>query len=696
MILKKSLFTICLTAGVFQASSQIDRSVAPEPKEAPKINIGQAQAIEFENGLKIFVVENHKMPRVSYQISIDRPPVNEGDMAGMLDLFGNVMKSGTHDMNKDEINETIDFMGASLFVSSTGIYGSSLSKHSDKLLTLMEAIIFSPTFPEEELEREKKQAIAGLEGSKNDPSFIASNVGGVLNYGKNHPYGEVQTVETISNITVDALKAYYKKYFIPANATFIVVGDITPEEVRSRLAAHFSEWEGGKKEVSSLKRVMPVQATDVSFVDKPGAVQSVIKITYPVYLKPGSEDAIAAKVMNEILGGGGFSARLMQNLREDKAYTYGAYSSLSSDKYVGSFSASASVRNEVTDSAIVQFLYEMKRMTEEPVEQDRLDLVKNKLAGAFARSLESPQTVAGFALNIEKYDLPKDYYETYLEKLSKISVEDVQRVAKTYIKPEQAHILVVGNKSDVYEKLKAFSPNGEVNVYDVFGELAKDLEPIPSGVTAEGVMDKYLLTISGQSKMKKALKVLKKIKSIQTEMDMEIAGAPMKMTMSTLKEKEGKFSRSIEANGQVFQKTVLKDGVAKQSGMMGGKDLEGDELKSLKEEAVIMPEAYYAVSKKTYTLLGIQDGMYKMEIKNGDDTSYEFYDIKTGLKMKSISSTKTPDGEEIFFVSEIESYEDFDGIKFPKKINQSMGPQSFKMTTTKVVLNEDIDDSKFE
>ncbi len=696
MNIQKSIFAICLSAGIFNASAQIDRSTPPEAKDAPKINIGKAHVMEFQDGLRVFVVENHKMPRVSYQISIDRPPVNEGNMAGMLDLFGAVMKSGTAEMTKDEINEAIDFIGASLFVSSTGVYGSSLTKHSDKLLDLIEAIVFSPTFPEEELEREKKQAIAGLEGSKNDPNFIASNVGSVLNYGKNHPYGEVQTVETISNITVDALKAYYKKYFKPAYATIVVVGDITPGEVGNRLAGHFGEWYGKEREPSSLKRVMPVQATDVSFVDKPGAVQSVIKITYPVYLKPGSEDAIAAKVMNEILGGGGFSARLMQNLREDKAYTYGAYSSLNADKYVGSFSASASVRNEVTDSAIVQFLYEMKRITEEPVAQEKLDLIKNKLAGAFARSLESPQTVAGFALNIKKHNLPEDYYETYLEKLSKITVEDVQRVAKKYIKPDQAHILVVGNKGDVYEKLKALSPTKEVTIYDVFGEEAKALEPVPSGVTAQDVLDNYLLAITGQKKVKKAKKILKKISSIQIEMDMEIAGAPMKMSMSSLKEKDGKFARAITANGQVFQKTVLKDGVAKQSGMMGSKGIDGDELENLKKEAVIMPETYYADSKKTFMLLGIQDGLYKMEITDeSGDKSYEFYDVETGLKMKSMMSMSSPDGETTI-ISEIDAYDTFEGIKFPTKTNQSVGPQSFKMTTTKVILNEDIDDKEFE
>jgi len=355
--------------------------------------------------MKVIVVENHKLPRVSYSINLDNDPIQEGTKAGYISMAGGLIQSGTKTKSKAEIDETADYMGASLSTSSGGIYGSCLKKHSDNFLALMSDVLLNPSFPQEEFDKTKKQQLSGLASEKTSPDAISGKITSVLNYGTKHPYGEVTTEETVNNITREDLVSFYNSYFKPNVATLIVVGDITPEEAKTQAQKYFGSWKQGN--ISPRQYPMPQapSANRVAFVPVTGAVQSVIEVTYPIDLQPGTQDAIVASVLNNILGGSGFSTRLMQNLREDKAYTYGSYSSISPDEVVGAFSAGASVRNAVTDSAVTEILYEMKRLVDEQVPDSTLQTVKNIMTGSFSRSLERPQTIANFAFNIEKYSI---------------------------------------------------------------------------------------------------------------------------------------------------------------------------------------------------------------------------------------------------------------------------------------------------
>ncbi|MDZ7650676.1 MAG: insulinase family protein [Cytophagales bacterium] len=240
-------------------------------------------------------------------------------------------------------------------------------------------------------------------------------------------------------------------------------------------------------------------------------------------MKPGTQDAIKARVTNQILGGG-FSARLMQNLREKHGYTYGAGSRLSADNLIGNFNASASVRNEVTDSSVYEFLSELKRMVNEPVEEKELVAAKAEISGSFGRSLENPQTIAGFALNTAKYNLPKDYYNNYLKYVDAITLADVQATAKKYIRPDNAHIIVVGKGSDVADKLAKF---GEVKHFDIYGEpyVPVKASALPVGLTAEKVISNYINAIGGSKK-------IQELKSVKTVSKATIQGTELTMTVS--------------------------------------------------------------------------------------------------------------------------------------------------------------------
>ncbi|MFT6147891.1 MAG: putative Zn-dependent peptidase [Saprospiraceae bacterium] len=670
---------------------ELDRSSAPQPGPAPKIQMGTYETFTLDNGLECIVVKNEKLPRVSFQYTLNIDPLMEKDDAGMQEMMGEMLSRGTENRTKKEIDEQVDFIGATLSTYSSGVYASSLSKHSDKIIELMADVLLNPTFPEAELEKVKTQTLSGLASAKNEPNAISSNVANVLRYGKTHPYGEITTEETVGNITSESIKAFYYDNFNPNAGYLIIVGDIDAVAAKAKMQKYFKAWEPG--EISKRTYNMPEapQGRSVAVVDRPGAVQSVITVTYPINLKPGSDDLIAASVANSVLGGGGFSGRLMQNLREDKGYTYGSRSSLSYDPLVGVFTASASVRNEVTDSAITEFIYEIDRMGNEKVNPKDLQKTKNIMAGSFARSLERPQTVANFALNIARYDLPGDYYEKYLERLSAVTAEDVMRVSKKYFNSNNAHILVVGDKDEVAEKLTKFDAKKEVKFYDNYGNPAKAAEAAPEGVTAETVVDNYIKAIGGKAAMEE-------VKDIQTTMELSAMGQTLDAKIS--QKSPNKYKMTIKMQGQVFQQQVYDGTNGAMSGMMGNKKLEGEELMALKEQSAIFTELNYAKDGYTLEMKGMEsvDGKdaYKVLVTAPSGSkATDYYSKETGLKIRSISSLESPQGA----MTQTVDYSDYKatkGIKMPQMIKQSTGPQTIIMTVKEVKINEGINDDEFK
>jgi predicted Zn-dependent peptidase len=684
--MNKVIFSILILVFTISVNAQVDRTKAPEAGPAPEVKIGDYQSFELKNGLKVFVIENHKIPVVSYSLSLDNDPVLEGKKAGYVGMTGELLRAGTTNRSKDEIDESIDFIGASLSTSASGIYGRSLKKHTEELLDIMSDILYNPAFPQEELEKSKKQWITGLKSQENEPKAIAANVASVLLYGKNHPYGELETEESINNITVNDCKTYYNTYFSPNVAYLIIVGDISLKEAKEEVNKYFSQWEA--KEVPKHKYEFPkgYDTPKVAVSNRDGAKQSVIEVTYAVDLEPGSEDAIPAKVMNYVLGGGSFSSRLMQNIREDKGYTYGAYSSLRSDELVGKFTASASVRNVVTDSALVQVLMEMNRIRTEKVPEEDLQMMKNVLTGSFSRSLEDPQTVARFALNTAKYNLPKDYYHTYLKKLNAVTSDDVLNIAKKYIRPENAIILAVGDVSQIKDGMKQFSPTGEVDEYDFFGEPVKS-SPIPEGLTAQNVIDDYITARGGKENMEK-------INDITSSATASIQG--MELKIKAFKKAPNKICVETYMGPNLLSKQVCDGVAAKVSSPQGEQILEGELLDQMKYDAILFPELEYQKEGYSLELMGAEDlegeQTYKVKVTNpAGKEQILFFSKNTGLIVKETSST--PQGSAISLMHE---YTEINGVKFPSKVSQSMGPQMIEIIVDEIEVNKGIDDSKFE
>lgn len=670
------------------------RKQAPQPGTPPKIQIGKAATKKLKNGLTVIVVENHKLPQVSFRVFVDFDPVLEKEAAGYADMAGELLSKGTKTRTKEQLDEEVDFIGASLSSDANGVSGSSLSKHTDKMLELLSDVLLNPSFPAEELDKAKRRAESGLAAAKNDPDAIASNVANVLRYGKDHPYGENMTEETLAKISLDQIKKYYQTYFKPNIAYLVIVGDIKQADAFAKAEKYFGKWAKGNVPKHTYPTPKAPEKTSVAFVDKTGAVQSVINITYPVELPPNHPDVIPVRLMNTILGGY-FNSRVNANLREKHGYTYGARTSLSPDRLISGFSAVASVRNEVTDSAVAQFLLELERMRTEPIPDDELQLVKNVLTGQFAQSLEQPGTVAQFALNIARYKLPANYYENYLTNLQKVTPAEVQAMARKYVRPDRAHILVVGNKDEVADRLARFSADGKVRFFDPYGNPVKvSDQSAATGMTAEKVIQNYLQALGGE-------KALNSLKEVESSYEFNIPGMGA-LEMNVLQKGNDKIATLMLIQGQVMNSRIYNNGKAKEDGMGGARELEGDDLEDMKEQAYLCKEAAYLTNNYRLTLKGIENVGGKdayvivVERPNGKKST-EFYEVATGLKIREVRTEEGMDGSPTTIITEFGDYKPVQGVQFPHAMTISGAfPIPMKGVLKTIKVNAGIPDSAFE
>ncbi|MEN8868977.1 MAG: pitrilysin family protein, partial [Flavobacteriales bacterium] len=349
----------------------LDRSIRPSASEAKELKIGEHEEFTLENGMKVYVIENHKLPTISYSLSFDIDPIVEGEKAGYTSMVGDLMEAGTKNRTKENLNKEVDFIGANVGAYSGGVYASGLSKYNSKLMDILADITLNPVFPEDELTKSITESITAIKSNATDADAIMGDVKSVVVYGKGHPYGEFMSETSLKNIELSDVQGYYNTYFKPNNALLTIVGDITKSEAEELVKKQFGAWKKGEVPTHSYNKPAEPTSPQVFVVNKEGAVQSNIQISNIAEVKLGDADYEAAQVFNQIFGSG-FAGRLFQNLREDKEYTYGAYGGIRSNKLIGNFSSSAKVRNEVTDSAIEQFLFEINRIRTEDVSAEEL------------------------------------------------------------------------------------------------------------------------------------------------------------------------------------------------------------------------------------------------------------------------------------------------------------------------------------
>ncbi len=664
-------------------SAQIDRSKQPKPGPAPKISLEKPKEFELKNGLKVLVVENHKLPRVAYSLRIDRPPVVEGNKAGMSNLLGSMLGNGTTSIKKDDFNEEVDFLGANMNFQSQGGQARSLSKYSERILELMADATINPLLTEEEFQKEKNKLIDGIKSGEKDVSTIAGRVGSALAYGTQHSYGEFVTEKSLNNVNLNDVKSFYKNYFTPNNAYLVVIGDVDYKTIKAQVKKDFGNWKKSDFKSSAVPNAkINEKQTEIDFVDMPNAVQSNISLTNNVDLKMKDPDYHSVLIANKILGGG-FNSYLNMNLREEHGYTYGARSSVGADKYASRFRAGASVRNEVTDSAVVQTLKEIERIKKEPVDPEALKNAKAKYVGDFVLALEKPETIARYALNTKINDLPDDFYSTYLEKINAVSSEDVTRVANKYFKSENARIVVVGKGSDVIENLE--KTGIPIKYYDTNAKAVEKPNydiAIPSDVNVKVVLNNYINAIGGRSKLDKVNSVL-----IKAEAELQPG---MIMNMEMKKTTKNQFMQDISAMGNSMSKQVLDGNSGYVVAQGQKKDMTEDEVKKVQAESSPFPEVNYLSQDVKLEKIEKVEGENAYKIKISDELSI-FYSVETGLKLKEVQSVGQASSSILY-----KDYKEVAGIKFPFKMTQSMGPRNIDFLIKEIKVNEGVSDDDFK
>jgi predicted Zn-dependent peptidase len=667
-------------------NAQIDRSKMPEPGPSPKITLEVPGEFELKNGIKVLVVENHKLPRVSYSLTIDNKPITEGKKAGVSSILAAMLGNGTTNIPKDEFNDEIDFLGATLFFGSQSAYASSLTKYSDRIVELMADAAINPLLTKEEFDKEKQKLIENLKSEEKSVDAVAGRVGSALSYGTNHPRGEFTTEETVNNIEFGDVLAFYEKYFNPNNAYIVVVGDIEIGDVKKQLKKNFEKWEKSATIDIALPEPNPnAQYTQINFVDMPNAVQSNISLTNNVDLKMNDEDYHAVLIANKILGGG-FNSYLNMNLREEHGYTYGARSNVGTSRWNASrFTAGAAVRNAVTDSAVVETLKEINRIKTEPVESDALANAKAKYVGDFVLALERPQTIANYALNIKLNDLPKDFYTTYLEKINAVTKDDVQRVANKYFKTENARIVVVGKGSEVLENLE--KTGIPIMYYDTYAnktEKPKYDVALPEGVDTNSVLNKYLDAVGGKAK-------IEALKSILLKYEASAMGATI---VSEEKRMDGKLAQKILMNGSPMMAAVT----TQEAAFINKNALPENMAKDMSAMAGLFAELNLLTADNV-KLTGIEkvDGKdaYALTVPGEVVSLTYFYDTETGLKVKETQTTSMQgqtQSQETF----LKDYQEFEGLKFPTVREGSQMGQVITFELKEVKVNEGVSDADFD
>ena len=679
----KILSIIAIITLSFATNAQIDRSTMPNPGPDPVVKLGTAEKFSLDNGLTVIMVENHKLPRVAATLRIDNQPYFEGEIAGVSDMMGSLLGRGTSNITKDAFNEKVDFLGASVGFYSSGGSARSLKKYFPEVLGLMADGVKNSEFTQEEFDKEKEVTLEGLKVSEKDIPAIASRVENLLVYGKNHPYGEFTNKKSVDNITLDAVKMNFNTYYKPNNAYLIIVGDIDPQETKKLVISLFDNWKKGVIPVSNFPKPENVTTAEINFVNMSNANQSELSIVNTIDLTLGDTDYYAALLANKILGGGG-SARLFQNLREDKAYTYGSYSRVSQSRQTGVFKATASVRNMVTDSSIVEIQKEINKIRYQKVTAKELQDAKEEYIGGFVMDVQKPATAANYALNIALFDLPEDFYASYIKNINSVTVDDVQNAAIKYFRGDKARIMVTGKGIDVLKNLE--QTDYVINYFDTEGnptEKPAMTLPIPEGMTAQSVVNKYITAIGGKDKVMA-------VKTTMTVANATIQGTPLVMTIKA--GSPNKTSQEISVMGNTMQKAVFDGEKGYQEAQGQKKEMTAEEIAKAKAESALFNDLVYTSGE----LVRVEplEGKNAIVLKYNDTEVY--YDMTSGLKVKEVKTAKGPDGKEISVPTVFADYKEVNGIKFPHSIGIKSGPMNLDFVVKEIKVNEGVSDADFE
>jgi predicted Zn-dependent peptidase len=455
------------------AVSEVQRlNRAPVSKEILRVKLPRPRETKLANGLTVLVLEQHKLPTVAFTLWVRTGALADPqDLPGLAKATAEMLREGTTHRTSAQIAADVDGLGASLMASAefgadtSTVSASGLSESTERLLELMSDVVLNPTFSSEEFAIYQKRQLAQVEQMRSRPGFLAQERFHKVLYGDFAASIVSATPESLKAISTAQLKDFHDRYYVPNNALLGVVGDVQFDQVVSLIQKSFGAWKSHPVTPPELGKISPPAPTKITLVDRPDSVQTNI-LAGDFAVRRADPDFIPLTVMNRVLGGGP-SARLFLNLREKHGYTYGAYSSFTSDIYPGAWRANTEVRNAVTDGSLHELMEEFKRIRTKPVPEAELDEARRSLVARFALDLEQPTTLLSFYMTANYFRLPQDYWDRYPEEVAKVSPEVVEQAARKYVDLDHLQIVCVGDGKQIKDTLKKYGP---VEVYDADGK----------------------------------------------------------------------------------------------------------------------------------------------------------------------------------------------------------------------------------
>ena len=478
MLLTALVSSVALAQGGTPTQQQTTKGAvvkgkAPVNKEVLKVKLPRAQEATLKNGLQVVLLESHKVPTFNMQLVVLSGGLSDkADYHGLATFTAALLREGTSKRSSKEIAEQVDALGATLTANSglssmtSTVNTAGLIENLDQTLELFADVIRNPTFPQAEVDKYKTRTLAQLQFQRSIPQFLAAEQFQRAIYGANHPASLVAPpADSLKKLTSKDLADFHSTYYRPNNAILAIVGDVTLKEIMPKLEKAFGDWQQGDVPATTIPPAPSQSDARIFLIDRPGSVQTVLQLG-TLGIERTSPDYFAVLLADRVLGGGP-SGRLFLNLREDKGYTYGAYSNFGGSKFKGTWVSSSEVRTDVTEGAMKEFMYELNRLRTEPVSATELDNAKHAIIGSFALSLEQPQALLQNIITQKLYNLPADYWDTYPQKVSAITVADVQRAAQTYLDMGHLQVVAVGDASKAREVLAKY---GKVQLYDADGK----------------------------------------------------------------------------------------------------------------------------------------------------------------------------------------------------------------------------------
>jgi zinc protease len=453
--------------------SQVQRlNRAPVNKEVLKVHLPRPVETRLANGITLLLLEQHKLPTVSLALWIKSGALADPkDMPGLAKFTADMLREGTGHRTSAQLAAEVDDIGATLNASAA--FGSSISTVSastlveniDRLLDVMSDVVLHPSFPADELEKYRQRQLANLEQQRSQPQFLAAEKFRQVLY-RDFPASVVSTTpDALKRATPELLKKFHDEHYVPNNAIMGVVGDFKTDEMITRIKKYFGEWKSASIPPLKLGPLPPPASSKIYLVNRPDSVQTNI-VAGDYAVRRVDPEYVPLQVANQILGGGP-QARLFLNLRENKGYTYGVYSSFSADIYPGPWTARTEVRTNVTDGSMHELLAEFQRLRDEKVPDPELDDARRSIVARFALDLESPVTLINDWLTVNYYGLPQDYWERYPEQIAQVNADAVQAAARKYVDRAHLQIVCVGDGKQIEDVLKKYGP---VEVYDTDGK----------------------------------------------------------------------------------------------------------------------------------------------------------------------------------------------------------------------------------